>query len=384
MLDMNSLLLGVVIAGIGLAISVTSLWSFNRASRFKISWSIGVLFLVAHVGAYLSFAHGAPLLVGALACALLPTAMAFVYVSGQQFVDPSFRTWPFLLYLTVPYLLVVPPIFAIGYDGIALIMQNAVCAVLLFLSGIAYLRPYREAPLAIGSMFALYVATGLSFFACGAVIFANGQWSIGYPPQNWAEEVNVVISILSITGVGTLTLSVDQTRAANMNRLSAMSDPLSGLLNRRGLASACPPFLKEDEAVVLFDLDRFKMINDRFGHAVGDTVICVFADTMRAEGRSMDQKARLGGEEFAMVMRGVSPHQARDVAERISSAFSRIEIQTGEEEPVRCTVSGGVAFGHPDGASLEDIISRADHALYRAKRSGRDRIVVDGDLRLAS
>jgi len=248
---------------------------------------------------------------------------------------------------------------------------------------LAYLRRWKDSPFAMGSLAFLYIVTGVSFALCGAVILASGQWSIGYPPQNWAEELNTVISILALTGAGAMTLSVDQMRLARRNQLSAMSDPLSGLLNRRGLASARSETLLENEAVVLFDLDHFKQINDRYGHAIGDQVIQGFADTLREHGRSTDPKARLGGEEFAIVMADVSLQEARGIAERILAAFAAVEIVSPTGERFRCTASAGIAFGVTTGAAIDHVMARADHALYAAKRAGRNR-VVSGELRLAS
>ena len=383
MFDMTSMLLGVAVSGIGLCLTMFSLWTSDRAARFKVGWLVGVGFLILHVFAYLYYAHSGLLVAGVLACALQPIGAAYLYASVRQFFDDGFKPLGLVLRVSIPYLLIVPPIFAAGYDGVALVLQNLLTSTLLICGGIIYLSRWKEAPLAIGGLSALYLVTGVSFALCGAVILATGQWSIGYPPQNWAEELNAVISILSLTGAGAMTLSVDQMRIAKRNQISAMSDPLSGLLNRRGLASATSETLLENEAVILFDLDYFKRINDRYGHALGDQVIRSFADTLREQGRSTDAKARLGGEEFALVMADVSLQEARSIAERILAAFAAIEMISPAGERVRCTASAGIAFGETQGAAIDHVMARADNALYVAKRGGRNR-VESGELRLAS
>jgi len=381
--DTTSMLLGAAAAGLGLCLTMLSMWSADRNARYKAGWALGVGFLILHVFAYWFYAREGAVAAGVLACALQPIGAAYLYASVRQYFDDKFKPLQLVLRVSVPYLLFVPAIFAAGYDGVALVLQNALTATLLVLGGFIYLRRWREAPFEMGSLALLYTATGVSFALCGVVILMNRQWSIGYPPQNWAEELNTVISILALAGAGAMTMSVDQTRLAKRNRLSAMSDPLSGLLNRRGLASAHPQTLLENEAVVAFDLDHFKRINDQYGHAVGDQVIRRFADTLRDEGRSADPKARVGGEEFVMVMTDVSLQEARGVAERILAVFSAVELVTPAGERFQATASAGIAFGETKGAPIQHVMTRADSALYAAKRNGRNR-VESGELRLAS
>lgn len=381
MFDLTSMLLGAAVAGFGLCITLLGMWSADRSAKYKVGWSIGVGFLILHVFAYWVYARQGHVFAGVLACALQPIGAACIYASVRKYFDEKTKLVRLVLLVALPYLLIVPPLFAIGYDGVALVIQNALTATMLALGGVAYARRWSDAPFAMGSLAFLYLATAFSFALCGLVVLSTGQWSIGYPPQNWAEQLNAAISILALTGAGAMTLSVDQIRLARRNQISAMSDPLSGLLNRRGLAAARSARLREDEAVILFDLDRFKQVNDRYGHAAGDEAIRNFADTLRRHGRSGDLRARLGGEEFVMILSGVSRKEARATAERILSAFVAVETVTHEGERFRCTASAGMAFGTADGDPIDEVIQRADNALFSAKRAGRNR-VESIDLRL--
>lgn len=383
MFDMTSMLLGAAVAGVGLCMTMLTMWSQDRTAYYKVGWSIGVGFLILHVFAYWVFARQGNLFAGVLANALQPVGAAYLYASVRQYFDEKSNPLKLVLAVSVPYLLVAPSLFAAGYDGIALIIQNAVTASMLGLGSVAYLRRWRDAPFAIGSLAFLYGATGVSFALCGIVLLVGREWSIGYPPQNWAEELNVVVSILALTGAGAMTLSVDQMRLARRSQISAMSDPLSGLLNRRGLAATRSGMVFDNEAVVLFDLDHFKQVNDRYGHAGGDHAIRRFADTLRTQGRSGDPKARLGGEEFAIIMTGVTLKEARAMAERILTTFAAVEVLTDDGRRFRCTASAGIAFGMADGAPIDQVMARADNALYSAKRAGRNR-VESSDLRLVS
>lgn len=150
-------------------------------------------------------------------------------------------------------------------------------------------------------------------------------------------------------------------------------DPLTGVLNRRGfmaeldhaIASATPG------CVAIFDIDHFKGVNDNFGHGVGDQVIQRFAAVAQAHLRECDDIGRIGGEEFAVVLRDVNETEAHAICERLRDAVSRAPCEL-DNICLRMTVSGGVAELGPDLAS--EVLNRADMALYRAKSGGRNRV----------
>lgn len=145
------------------------------------------------------------------------------------------------------------------------------------------------------------------------------------------------------------------------------------MLNRRALFAHFPEGAIVPELVVaMFDLDHFKQINDRRGHAAGDDVLQSFAQTLRAEIRGADIPARLGGEEFCVVFPGLGRETALLIAERIRAGFAAKAIPTGHDSGI-ATVSVGVASGGP-GETFTSLLSRADAALYRAKTSGRNQV----------
>ena len=124
-------------------------------------------------------------------------------------------------------------------------------------------------------------------------------------------------------------------------------------------------------SVLAFDLDHFKSINDNFGHAMGDTMLQLFASVARKTMRSNDVIGRLGGEEFVAVLSGTQA-EAGIAAERVRAAFETATLDP-KSQGVRATVSIGVACGTTDTA-IDQLITRADAALYRAKANGRNRI----------
>lgn len=153
----------------------------------------------------------------------------------------------------------------------------------------------------------------------------------------------------------------------------AIEDAMTGILNRAGWNQQAPTMLAAAEAsgrpvaLLYLDLDHFKSINDRHGHAVGDAVIEHAARLIRDQVREHDLVARLGGEEFAVLMTGTGATRAPAVAERIRSDFEH------ERGPVPSSLCVGVAERLP-GESLGALMGRADAALLRAKRNGRNRI----------
>ena len=162
----------------------------------------------------------------------------------------------------------------------------------------------------------------------------------------------------------------------------AMVDPLTGCLNRRAFTRMAEPLLEraladgEPLSVLVADIDRFKSINDRFGHAVGDEVIRALGATLTATVRPRDLAARWGGEEFVMLLPGCDADAAEAAAERIRAAVSaRCADELGARHAgLVVTLSVGVACASATGTSLAALIEQADGALYDAKRAGRNRV----------
>ncbi len=161
----------------------------------------------------------------------------------------------------------------------------------------------------------------------------------------------------------------------------ATLDPLTGVYNRRMLLQLADKALYRCQSkgipfsVLLLDLDKFKRINDKWGHACGDIVLQTFTRTLQADFRKSDIFGRFGGEEFVVFLPGCDARVAQQVAIRILSVVRRTDI-TVDDEPnqVSITVSIGVAT-HTGDEDLSALIERADHALYKAKADGRDRSV---------
>jgi diguanylate cyclase (GGDEF)-like protein len=156
----------------------------------------------------------------------------------------------------------------------------------------------------------------------------------------------------------------------------ASTDPLTGLPNRRYFEEYVELLGRGRRAadaigILMVDVDRFKVLNDRFGHAVGDVVLRAIGRAIASTVRDLDVPARFGGEEFVILLRNPSPDVALEVGERIREAVERIDLRDVGVGPV--TVSVGASVSR-DGEAVASLVERADHALYRAKRYGRNRV----------
>jgi two-component system cell cycle response regulator len=174
---------------------------------------------------------------------------------------------------------------------------------------------------------------------------------------------------------------------ATLARLST-TDPVTGLRNRRYVTE----FLSLEAlravryhtplSVMILDIDHFKRVNDRHGHRIGDAVLQVMADTLRSSLRATDLVARYGGEEFLVVLPQTDLVGAGVLAERVRTAIEETAIDVGVEAPLSVTVSIGVAALDAEAPCIEQLVERADAALYAAKDAGRNRVAAGaGDRR---
>ena len=161
----------------------------------------------------------------------------------------------------------------------------------------------------------------------------------------------------------------------------AARDPLTGLLNRRGFVDSVTPLLDRAHAddlaaaLLVVDIDRFKAINDKLGHASGDHCLREIAKTIAAQLSEDDIFGRYGGEEFLVILPGRQTEMARAIAEQIRLAIEHTDVRY-QEQPLRLTVSIGVATQLSHEAQPQPAVERADKALYAAKRAGRNRVSV--------
>lgn len=193
--------------------------------------------------------------------------------------------------------------------------------------------------------------------------------------------VGLILTVFALAASGRLIwLLRDQERARSELFRMASTDDLTGCLNRRHfMASLTREFSRsqrhgDDLSLMVLDLDFFKRINDGYGHAVGDKALGAFVAAAQSCLRQSDQFARLGGEEFGILLPVTTVEQAQPVAERLRQKVAEIRIPT-PQGVVQFTVSIGIAAYSSDLASAEELLLQADRALYAAKGAGRNRVV---------
>lgn len=175
-------------------------------------------------------------------------------------------------------------------------------------------------------------------------------------------------------------VALERSRLNDKLERLASTDPLTGLLTRRAMSNQVQAELErcaeqgETLGLLLFDVDRFKAINDRYGHDAGDVVLKHVAQAARAQLREADAAGRWGGEEFLLLVSQAEHDIAVVVAERLRQQIAALAVHT-EQGIIRPTVSVGVASLGFDGTTLEALVRAADKRLYEAKQAGRNRVV---------
>ncbi len=173
-------------------------------------------------------------------------------------------------------------------------------------------------------------------------------------------------------------------------RAEAALDPLTGLANRKTFDDALANALSENRekeryiCLLMIDIDRFKVINDRFGHLVGDRVLRHIANVLTESVKGRDTVARFGGEEFAIILPETRPDGAQAVAENIRRTIEEARLRRSKDGELlgKITVSVGIAWAKP-GYPAEGLIDLADQALLQAKRSGRNQVAIGGECQTA-
>lgn len=176
-----------------------------------------------------------------------------------------------------------------------------------------------------------------------------------------------------------LLLAMAKEREELRHKTASLTDPLTGVFNRRAFITTAERLTARARrgrgaiALLLFDLDHFKRINDTYGHQAGDEILKLFCEAASTHLRPNDVFGRLGGEEFAVMLPETDVARARKVADRISAAFAA-SAQSLAHPGLQATVSAGIAGLEEDHASVADLLTAADRGLYKAKRMGRNRV----------
>lgn len=366
-----------------IAISVTSLlglfllfaWMQERIQA--LAWW-GIAYLIGGFsGALWRFGDViAPSLPPCVADMLLFIAVGMIWSASRLFHGRPVRWGAMSLGATVWLIACFSPPF-VHSAASRIVMSSLIVASYTFLSASELARERRKSlvrrwpaifvPMLHGAIFLFPVAL--------ATLSPNGS-SMHGPATGWIALFAIEI-VLYVVGAAFVVLILAKDRTVRFYKMAAATDPLTGLLNRRGFFEAAERLMgtarggKAPISVLAFDIDHFKSINDRFGHGVGDIMLQLFASVIRKSMRTDDIIGRLGGEEFVAILSGTLA-EAAIAAERVRAAFAATSAAC-DGRHVAATVSAGVACGSAF-APVDMLIARADAALYRAKMNGRNRV----------
>lgn len=381
-LDVKTLFLLTIDVEAMLGLLLLFAWVQNTSVSALAWWGCGHLLRTLSIALYGMFGSVPELISLDLANALLFTSYAVAWSGARVFDGRRPQPGWLITGATVWVLACQLPQFAEAAEVRAL-LGSAIVATFLWLTAFEFWRGRAERLLSRWP--AIFI-----LFSHGAIFLLRSPLSMGLNGQTGdpalaSAWINVISTeeLLATISIAFILLAMAKERTELHHKTAAMVDSLTGLANRRAFLDSAGQLTQAQTArdlpvaVFMIDLDRFKSVNDRFGHSVGDDVLRIFADSARAHVRPSDIVARLGGEEFAVLLADACRDNAFAVAERIRSAFAAAAASVGGHA-VDATASIGVAIIQDPQQDIAALLAQADQALYRAKARGRNRVVVIG------
>jgi diguanylate cyclase (GGDEF)-like protein len=378
-LDVNTLFLVTIYVEAILGLLLLFAWAQNTAITAVAWWGFAHLLRAASVTLFGLYGSASDLISIDLANVILFTAFAVTW-TGARLFDHR-RPLPVLIVAGPAIWLLASrlPGFADSFDVRALIGSGIITAY-TWAAAFEFWRG-RSEPL-VSRWPAIFL-----LFAHGALYLLRTPFGAMLPWRLTGDQLleSAWLTVLSFEGllftisIAFILLAMAKERTEHRHKTAALIDPLTGVSNRRAFLQDGETQLQRQAtdprpiAVMLLDLDHFKSINDRFGHATGDRVLEIFADVSSGCLRRIDLFGRLGGEEFGAVLRDTGRERALAVAEQIRTSFAEAAREINGR-PVCATVSVGIVISQDAVLDLSALLAQADHALYRAKDAGRNRV----------
>ena len=379
-LDVNTLFMVTIYVEAILGLLLLFAWVQNTAIHAVAWWGFAHLIRAASIVLFGMYGNAPDLITIDLANALLFTAFAVTWTGARVFdgrpAEPVYLVTGAVLWLLICRL----PVLAEAVDARSMIASGIITAY-TWLAAYEFWRGRAEPLVSRWPAIFMLFAHG-ALFLLRTPLAAMLPWS---PANHMLGSVWLTVlsfeALLFTISIAFILLAMAKERTELRHRTAAMVDPLTGIANRRSFMQDATQLAKRHRAsprptaVLLIDLDHFKSINDRFGHALGDRALEIFADTARHSVRSSDLLGRLGGEEFAAVLSDTSRDKAVMVAERIRASFAQAAIEI-DNRPLGATVSIGLVYCEDAALDVPGLLVQADQALYCAKENGRNRVEV--------
>ena len=380
-LDINTLFLVTIYVEAILGLLLLFAWAQNTAIYAVAWWGFADLLRAASIGLFGLYGSVSDLISIDLANAVLLTAFAFTW-NGARLFDHRKPQWLLVfggaaLWLVVSHI----PTVASSWD-LRVLISSGIITAYTWATAYEFWRG-RSEPL-VSRWPAIFM-----LFAHGSLYLLRTPFGSMLPwrPANPDLFNSVWLTVLSFEAllftisIAFILLAMAKERTEHRHKTASLIDPLTGIANRRAFLQDGEVQLKRQisdprpTAVLLLDLDNFKTINDRFGHAMGDRVLQLFAEIGSGCMHRLDIFGRLGGEEFAAILVNTPRERALAVAEEIRAAFADASREI-DGKPVVATVSIGMVISYDAVLDLSALLAQADHALYRAKDNGRNRVEI--------
>jgi diguanylate cyclase (GGDEF)-like protein len=379
-LDVNTLFLVTIYVEAILGLLLLFAWVQNAQIRAVAWWGSAHLMRAGSVVLFGMYGAVSEAISIDLANAILFLAYAITWTGARVFDGrkplPMYLVAGPVIWLVVCHL----PTFT-GELDLRFLLASGIITTYTWLSAYEFWRGRSEPLVSRWPAIFMLFAHG-SLFLLRTPLAAMLPWS---PTSQVFESVWLTVlsfeALLFTIAIAFILLAMAKERTEYRHRTAAMIDPLTGIANRRSFLQDAAELAKRQAtnpsptAVMLIDLDHFKSINDRFGHAVGDRVLQIFATTAMGTIRASDLLGRLGGEEFAAVLNNVNREKAVALAEQVRCAFQEQATEV-DGYPVTASLSIGLVFNQDTLLDVPELLAQADQALYRAKERGRNRVEV--------
>jgi diguanylate cyclase (GGDEF)-like protein len=377
-LDVTTLFIVATCVTALLGVFLLFAWTQDRI-RALAWWGAAYLIGGFSVALWMADAQSIPFMPATLPSALLFLSCGMIWNAARLFHGRNIL-WVSMLTGAATWMMVCTWPFVAQMSASRIILASLIVSAYTFLTAIELWRERRKALISRWPALFVPVLHGAVFlFPIPIASMMPQQSGIVTLAAGWLA-VFVLEMLLYAVGTAFIVLVLTKERTLRMHKTAALTDPLTGLFNRRGLIEAArelgikPASRAKPVTVLAFDLDHFKSINDRFGHAVGDDVIKLFASVASTNMRVTDFVARLGGEEFAAIISGTLDEGIM-IGERVRVAFETA-ARTVSGRYVGATVSVGVA-AHAAATNIDALLARADEALYAAKSAGRNQVAAE-------
>jgi diguanylate cyclase (GGDEF)-like protein len=379
-LDVNTLFVVTIYVEVVLGLLLLFVWLQNVQIRAVAWWGGAHLMRASSIVLFGMFGHVSNAISIDLANAVLFLAFAVTWSGARVFdgrkAKPIYLVAGPVLWLIVSHL----PTFT-GDLELRLLLAPGIITTYTWLTAYEFWRGRGEPLVSRWPAIFMLFAHG-SLFLLRTPLAAMLPWS---PTEQvfasvWLTALSLEALLFTVS-IAFILLAMAKERNEFCHKTAAMVDSLTGLANRRAFLHDATELMvrplvgASPTAVFLIDLDSFKSINDRFGHAVGDHVLQIFAETAKNTLRQCDLVGRLGGEEFAAMLPNVNRDKAVALAEQIRTAFAQATIEV-DGYPTEAALSIGVALNLGGALDVSGLLAQADEALYYAKERGRNRVEV--------